>query len=377
MRPCVQALVAAGTRARFALQARLNSIPGLTLALKLTLFKNLVLPALTYGCQIWGVEYLTLPTGVLTPTSGNSTPDSPFEDVWLQYLRVVCGVGRFVPRWCLLQECGFDFMQLHFAKCTVRFWNALRNPTMAHNSTTVAMHDVRLMVQGNRHCWSYKLCSFLHRLGYPLDASVCSLFDAAQHPPGSFDTEQALQYFWQLDIQVDDVVEKLKIFWTERVLLHVRGMDPRHPTTPFPRLCQYTEWSGRPCGVQRYHAYMYQPLPARHLLPFMRFRLGAWMELDVHADVLRHGSRRRRRALAIPIAHSCCCCNAPVLQDELHVVFECPRLANLRAQFPRLFTQRVVADKNLRALLQSSEFSSVTHFIALAYEWLLRCRTPL
>jgi hypothetical protein len=78
------------------------------------------------------------------------------------------------------------------------------------------MHDVRLMVQGNKHCWSYKLCSFLHRLGYPLDASVCSLFDAAPHPPGPFDTEHALQYFWQLEIQVDDVVEKLKNFWTER-----------------------------------------------------------------------------------------------------------------------------------------------------------------
>ena len=107
----------------------------------------------------------------------------------------------------------------------------------------------------------------------------------------------------------------------------------------------------------------------------MRFRLGAWMELDVHADVLRFGSRRRRRALAIPIQHSCFCCRTPVLQDELHVVFECPRFANLRAQFPRLFTQTVLADKNLRALLQSSEFSSVTQFIALTYEWLLRCRT--
>ena len=85
--------------------------------------------------------------------------------------------------------------------------------------------------------------------------------------------------------------------------------------------------------------------------------------------------KKKTNAVAVgasPASESPAC----LLQDELHVVFECPRLANLLAQFPRLFTQRVVADKNLRALLQSSEFSSVAHFIALAYEWLLRCRTP-
>jgi hypothetical protein len=266
-------------------------------------------------------------------------------------------------------------MQLHFAKCTVRFWNALRNPSMAHNSTTVAMHDVSLMVNGNKHCWSYKLCSFLHRLGYPLDPSMCFLFADAQRPSGSIDTKLASRYFWQLELSEDDVVEKLKHFWTERVLRHVHGMDPRHPTTPFPRFCQYVVWSGRPSGAKRYHAYMYESLPARHLLPFVRFRLGAWMELGVHAVVLRFGSRSRRRALAIPIQHSCYCCHAPVLQDELHVVFECPRFANLRAQFPRLFTPTVVADKNLMALLKSSEISSVTRFITMVYEWLLRCRT--
>lgn len=58
--------------------------------------------------------------------------------------------------------------------------------------------------------------------------------------------------------------------------------------------------------------------------------------------------------------------------DELRVVFKCPRFDSLSAQFPCLFTQRVVAEIILRALLLSSKCSSVTQFIALTYEWLLR-----
>ena len=342
------------------------------MALKLTLFKNLVLPALTFGCQVWGVEYLTIPQGTLTATSGNSTPDSPFENVWLQYLRVVCGVGRFVPRWCLLQECGFDFMQLHFAKCTVRFWNSLRLATAQHISVAAAMHDVRLMLQGNKHCWSYKLCSFLHQLHYPLDAAVCSIFDGT--PLSTATAEIAFTYFWELEIDEEVVVSKLKQFWTDRVMQHVRNLDPRKPTTPFPRLCQYAVWSGLHAGSIHYHAYMYKPMPLQQLIPFMRFRLGSWTELGVHADVLLNGSRRLRRARSIPVVHSCFCCRAPVLQDELHIVFECPRFANLRTKFPRLFTEAVVAGKDLKAFMHSTELSSLVEFISQAYTWMLRCR---
>ena len=53
-------LISAGRRACFALQARLKHIPALSIAAKLTLLKNLVLPVLTYGCQVWAVLYLSL-----------------------------------------------------------------------------------------------------------------------------------------------------------------------------------------------------------------------------------------------------------------------------------------------------------------------------
>ena len=124
----------------------------------------------------------------------------------------------------------------------------------------------------------------------------------------------------------------------------------------------------------RYHAYMYMPLPPQRLTPFMRFRLGTWTELGVHADILRNGSRSTRRARAIPIEHSCFCCRAPVLQDEMHIVFECSRFANLRTKYPRLFTEDVVAGKNLKALMQSKEIKSLVAFIAEAYAWMLHCR---
>lgn len=56
--------------------------------------------------------------------------------------------------------------------------------------------------------------------------------------------------------------------------------------------------------------------------------------------------------------------------DVVHsmIVVECAGVLKGRHGHPT-----VVADKDLRALLQSSEFSSVTQFMNC--EWLLRCRT--
>lgn len=44
------------------------------------------------------------------------------------------GVGKYAPKWCLLREAGFDFIQKHIAKCVVRLWNRLHDGQVKHIS---------------------------------------------------------------------------------------------------------------------------------------------------------------------------------------------------------------------------------------------------
>jgi hypothetical protein len=231
-------LTSAGRRACFALQARLKLIPALSIAAKLTLFKNLVLPVLTYGCQVWAVHYLSLPPPDFNADSSTPVPDNPFEAIWLQYLRSVFCVGKYAPKWCLVHEARFDLIQKHFAKSVVRFWNRLHADEVPHISLQVAKADVRLMLSGSKHCWSYLLFSFLHQLGCDMDARLHPLFAQSRRhrnsplPLSLFDTA------WSLEVQEAVVITKLHEFWHDRVMRAVRGLDPRTPGVSHARTCK-------------------------------------------------------------------------------------------------------------------------------------------
>ena len=360
---CERHLVAAGNRARFALQARLRSMRGLSLALQITLFKNLVMPAMTYGCHIWGVNYLKLPAAVLNAAGSNSAPLGPFEDVWINYLRHVCGVGRYVPRWCLLQECGFEFVQLHFAKCATRFWGCVRRLATEHCSQRVAKADLRLMIAGNKHCWSHKLCSFLYQVGYPIDKRALFLFKASSTTDPPLCLEQAFDYFWSLEVDEHEVFELLKSFWEDRILLQVEDCDPRATSTLHKRFCRYVHWFLPSRHDKRYHACMYAPIPRRYIIPLVRLRLGAWTELEVH-------SRHLAFTTGAGLSGQCKCCNTACTQDELHVLFECPRFANLRSEYSDLFTPTIVSSRNARLFFAKGNPTSIARCIAKLYDWL-------
>ena len=56
----------------------------------------------------------------------------------------------------------------------------------------------------------------------------------------------------------------------------------------------------------------------------MRFRLGSWL-LHCHNHSISERSRR-----------VCVCCDMDVVEDELHVAFECPFYDDIRCDFPDL-----------------------------------------
>ena len=56
--PNVENLVLVAERARFAVQNRINNIAGLSPELKIRLGNLLIRPVASFGCQIWGVNFL-------------------------------------------------------------------------------------------------------------------------------------------------------------------------------------------------------------------------------------------------------------------------------------------------------------------------------
>ena len=69
---------------RHAVQNRISNMGGLSPELKLRLGDLLIRPVASFGCQIWGVNFLDLGKGV----DGNE-----LEGIHLSYLRPVLGVG--------------------------------------------------------------------------------------------------------------------------------------------------------------------------------------------------------------------------------------------------------------------------------------------
>jgi hypothetical protein len=369
----VDKLLTAGKRACFALQARLKLIPALSVAAKLTLFKNLVLPILTYGCQVWGVHFLSLPTSTFSSDSKASVPDNPFDAIWLNYLRFVFCVGKFACRWSLLHEARFDFIQKHFARCVTRFWSKLHSDEVPHISVHAAKADVRLMLAGNKQCWSYLFFRFLHQLGVDLDSRLHPLFEQSRRHRNNPVHESLFDIAWNVQVAEADTLTKLHNFWHERVWNAVHEQNPRAAGIEHARLCKYVAWSGTTAGsaaARQYHKYLYTCLPSRLHACMARFRLGCWTCLSVHAAVLARG----RNVSGNPPSIQCRSCGVDTIEDEKHVAFECRQFESIRCKYPSLFKPDGTAmHADLRSWLQSCEPRDVASFLCEIYESLKPC----
>jgi hypothetical protein len=237
----VAQLCDSATRARFALQKRIHDMKSLTPDMQLRLFNAIVRPILSYGCQVWGVDYLTLPAPTANGTSyHNLVPESPLEHVQLDFLRFVGGVNRTAPNWVLLQEFNVQPIQAHLVVCVVRMWNGFRERqhTLAAH---VAKADLRLMIQGVDQCWSYKLCKFLALLGKHTQAP---LFEARHAEPFLSSTHHfsanAFDYFWNLRLDCDHICTLMHKFWRNRMCSSLVG-NPRSTLT-YPKFHAYVAW---------------------------------------------------------------------------------------------------------------------------------------
>ena len=127
------------------------------------------------------------------------------------------------------------------------------------------------------------------------------------------------------------------------------SVSPRTAPSEGARLCTYLIWfaddrhdSQRVIGLR---------LPYRVVSRFLRFRTGCH---GLPSDVGAHQGVPRERRF-------CTLCQQGV-GDELHLVFECAALQDLRVQMPMIF----MGVTTMRGFMQQRDVRSVTTFISTA-----------
>ena len=142
--PNVENLVLAAERARFAVQNRINNIAGLSPELKIRLGHLLIRPVASFGCQIWGVNFLDIKKGV---------DNNELEKVHVRFLRHILGIGKNIASDNLRAEASSPAYHTHWIPLIFRLWNTLKTNTRA------MAHDIwkanKLMLNGCHDCWSY------------------------------------------------------------------------------------------------------------------------------------------------------------------------------------------------------------------------------
>jgi hypothetical protein len=345
----------ATTRARFGLQRRLRELRHVPPKMQIRLFNTIVRSVMSYGSQIWGVDFLQLPISVPNGTSyRNLLPDNIFESVQLDFLRFVGGVSRCAPNWVLLQEFGVQPVQVHFARCVCRLWNDFRDMpnTMAAHA---ARADLALMFKGVKKCWSHKVCMFLAKLSSLLGLELIDRRFIACFTGNNRFPADSIAYFWGLRVDVNRITECLTGFWRDRVVRILTG-NPR-TTTIYVKSDAYVTWVGMPVGKP--HVHVNQVIPRTMHATLMRFRIGCWSILEVNKD-RSMGRGRRTRADRI-----CTKCAAHTVEDELHVLLECSFYDDIRADYPGLFPSQFDATAaTMRAVLNNANQLNVAECIS-------------
>lgn len=265
--------------------------------LKLRLFNAVALPNISFGCEVWG-------PWLLSSDWANTAFQSKIEQVRLSFMRVLLSLKSSTPSWNVYRELGAYPLQVFVARQLIRFINKLwRMPdsTWARKILWDAwwMYKTHQCVN-----WCARLHTFLSSVGIQpyewVGDGVVPLY-SAEH------CEQVLKAKCHAVFLQPGLSSKLASYHTQFA----------------------TDISGNINPLREWRKALYLTLPARskRLCLMARFRLschhlavetGRWH--NIHID-----------------DRKCNMCTMGSVQDEHHVLFVCPALSPIRADFPRLF----------------------------------------
>lgn len=330
---------------------------------QLQLFDIFVKPVLSYGCEVWGVDVL-------------GQPDAAPERVHRWFCRRLLGLPQSATAAVVLAELGRWPLHVQWAQQTCRFWNRL----------------VGMAEEGQQRlvCWAFQDNLALMQSGADLAArSPCwcrKWFTYLQSTPTDCGT-----FAWLTRLQEKAVVERAKVAYVREAAAPRRraAAGPAAVATSQPTSQQQPaatpvtacgmgsgvrppvnrgEWGAGPHGstaetaaaaTSKFACYLHSvrgDLPLGQLAPHLR--VGAVRDSHHRASLSRfrcscHDLRVERDrylpASLKPPRHlrSCLLCASSAVEDEQHMVFDCPLYDHIRFEFAELFSTRHTLDSFL------------------------------
>jgi hypothetical protein len=126
---------------------------------RLHLWQQLVLPVVSYGCEVWGAQHQHFTERAYFDTN-------PGEEVHLAFLRWYTGAGPKAHRRVILAAANQLPVFQHWLQRSLQLWNKLATADpdcwLAHQAF---VENVQMWQVGNSSCWAARLISNLHHLG--------------------------------------------------------------------------------------------------------------------------------------------------------------------------------------------------------------------
>lgn len=273
-------------RAMLALQHRCADLRLSDPVLLLRLFDALVLPVLLYGAEAWGPGALLCKDEELRGC----------ERVHRAFLRALLGVRAGTPNAVVLGETARYPVAMAAAKLLVRFWNRLVAMDDGRLTKQAFMESVRLATCARPKGWAHQVVSFLTDVGVP------PVVDG-------------------VPVRID--LDVLRVVLQRRYLDSVDASD----------LVKVQSWRRivGPLCAEGYTlpVYLQQVVSRVRRRRLAQFRTGShW--LRVEAGRWSQPPLPREERL-------CQRCSCGVVDDEAHMVWECPALVDTRLHHMDLF----------------------------------------
>jgi Reverse transcriptase (RNA-dependent DNA polymerase) len=282
---------------------------GSNVNLSLNLYHSLVLPAMLYGCEVWG----TCALGCKAPADSGVLP----EQVHRNFIRFALKMRHKTKAWVAYREAGMYPLQYTCMHRMLAFLDgvlALDDGEYAKIAMLDCIEEARSASVNN---WFSKLSKLLaHVNGGTTPAD-------ALHPDGSVD------------------VDKCLMLWRKHHHTTVWGnlsIDPRTAPSKNISLCTYERLFSTPLPDDHDHwrpapCITVDNIPYSQLISLIRLRTNSH---NLNIERLRHTRPRVPRA-----NRACPWCRTPgAVHDELHCVMECPHISQTRLRYPALFGPR-------------------------------------
>ena len=288
-----------------------------SVGLMFKVYEACVPPSAAYACEIWGCQRFPQPYGALRQelVTGH-----------LQMLKEITGVRGATATDILLAELGLQSLQHVWLLRAAKFWNSLAGKPDGTVYKLIALDCCTAAVVSSRHNWAWSIFRAIRATGYELGIRVDDM--------DVIDISALKQHITQ---QRDSVWDDLDIC-------------PRTCPSKKARCCTYFRWFARPPD-RHARSLLDIPVSAACMKGLLRFRMGCHrLPRDEGSWTRPHVSRLQR---------VCQLCTTGALGDERHVIFECPELQDIRAQWPHLFK----GPETMKGFLWQDDLIGVAKFV--------------